>query len=304
MMCRDMHIQTQNIGIIMTMSKKISFSIFWLVLISIIGVVSSQQCNDTGYFELESTYGDNRKLILESLASNVTAHKGFYNSSIGEGPDRVFAMAMCIDGSEPAVCSECIEIAVEQLKYNCPNQTEAFTWAPHKTLCFARYSNISFFRRLSKHPRYSEHNSVGIKSYLEEYESKWKGSMKSMINTARDKNGYFSNRDYYSTIKVPLKNLLALYGLMQCTPDLVPADCVECLEESVGDYDELDFRGKQGGIIAYPSCFFRWDLYPFSMAFNPSKSSNCKAIITKTGQNLSFSSPKILRRFVSNHLMM
>lgn len=113
-MCKDMHILTQNFGITMKLSKKISLSSFWFVLISIIGVVFSQQCNDTGYFESVSTYGENRKLILESLASNMTAHKGFYNSSRGEGPDRVFAMAMCIDGNEPAVCSDCIKVAADQ----------------------------------------------------------------------------------------------------------------------------------------------------------------------------------------------
>ncbi|KAL1215908.1 putative cysteine-rich receptor-like protein kinase 33 [Cardamine amara subsp. amara] len=162
----------------MIKTKNISLFIFWFVFISIIRVVPTQQCSDTGNFELNSTYGAIRSDILSSLASNVMKDGGFYNTSITKGPDQVYAMAMCIDGSEQKACSECIEIAVRQLKYNCLNQTEAFTWAPHKTLCYARYSNISFFGRLGTHPLYSEHTSVDIKSYLEAYEKEWKNAKK------------------------------------------------------------------------------------------------------------------------------
>ncbi|EOA20148.1 hypothetical protein CARUB_v10000439mg [Capsella rubella] len=255
----------------MRKAKKISFSVFLFIFISKVGVVSSQQCFDTGNFEPTSTYGAIRDDILLSLSSNVMEHGGFYNSSIRKGDDQVYAMAMCIDESEQNACSECMEVAVGQLKYNCHNQTEAFTWVPHKTLCFARYSNISFLGRLDKHPRYAEHNSMEIKSFLQASEEKWNEALNDMIKSAWGKNGSFSNRDYYSPSKVILENHQTLYALMQCTPDLSPANCSSCLAQSVSDYEKNDdFRGNQGGIIAYPSCFFRWDLYPFIGAFNSS----------------------------------
>ncbi|CAA7018262.1 unnamed protein product [Microthlaspi erraticum] len=253
----------------MRKAKKIFSLIFLFVLISIIGVVSSQQCFDTGDFGDDSEYGVNLNKILSSLPSKVQVKGSFYSDSIGQGSNQVHVMAMCIDGSEPAVCSECIGVAVEQLKYNCPNQIKAFTWAPHKTICFARYSNVSFFGSVEKHPLYSEHSSMNIKSYLNASEEKWKDSMRDMIEKARSKTGSLSNRDYYSTSEPILENHQTLYALMQCTPDLSPGNCSDCLQECVGSYDAVpDLRGTKGGIIAYPSCFFRWDLNPFIGAFN------------------------------------
>ncbi|RID45610.1 hypothetical protein BRARA_I02328 [Brassica rapa] len=55
---------------------------------------------------------------------------------------------------------------------------------------------------------------------------------------------------------------------MLCTPDLPSSNCSACLRESVDVYHRVeDLIRKHGGVIAYPSCFFRWDLYPFSEGF-------------------------------------
>ncbi|EFH48859.1 predicted protein, partial [Arabidopsis lyrata subsp. lyrata] len=35
---------------------------------------------------------------------------------------------------------------------------------------------------------------------------------------------------------------------------------------SVVDYESC-CRGKQGGAVIRPSCFFRWDVYPYAGAF-------------------------------------
>ncbi|CAN8308251.1 unnamed protein product [Cochlearia groenlandica] len=252
-------------------TKNISLSIFWFVLISTFGVVFAQECDNTGIFEINSTYDYNRDLVFASLAYNVT-HHGFYSSAIGEGLDRIYGMGLCInDSSEQSVCSECIQIAVEQLKYNCPNNTEAYTWTPHKTLCFARYSNVSFHGKRDDHPHYWDYKNLGIKVFFDA-EKDWDGLMKSMRNQAQAKNGSFA----YEFL--PLKDHQALYGFMQCTPDVNKNDCGTCLDDCIRDYDGNLFRGKQGGMIAYPNCYFRWDLYPFVGAFNLTHSSpaDCK----------------------------
>ncbi|MBA0828528.1 hypothetical protein Goarm_013200 [Gossypium armourianum] len=49
---------------------------------------------------------------------------------------------------------------------------------------------------------------------------------------------------------------------MQCTPDLSHKDCDSCLRQSVSYYESC-CRGKQGGYVQKPNCWFRWDLYPF-----------------------------------------
>ncbi|AEE83018.1 serine/threonine kinase-like protein [Arabidopsis thaliana] len=250
----------------MRKTKKISFLIFWVVLISIIGAISSQQCNETGYFEPWKTYDTNRRQILTSLASKVVDHYGFYNSSIGKVPDEVHVMGMCIDGTEPTVCSDCLKVAADQLQENCPNQTEAYTWTPHKTLCFARYSNSSFFKRVGLHPLYMEHSNVDIKSNLTYLNTIWEAlTDRLMSDASSDYNASLSSRRYYAANVTNLTNFQNIYALMLCTPDLEKGACHNCLEKAVSEYGNLRM---QRGIVAWPSCCFRWDLYPFIGAFN------------------------------------
>ncbi|XP_028767777.1 cysteine-rich receptor-like protein kinase 10 [Neltuma alba] len=59
-----------------------------------------------------------------------------------------------------------------------------------------------------------------------------------------------------------------MYVLVQCTPDLSSADCRRCLSGVIGDF-RWYFYGKIGGRILYPSCFARYELYPFSNSFTP-----------------------------------
>lgn len=242
-------------------------------------------------FEPRSKYAENRLIILSSLASNVKAHNGFYNdSSIGQGTDQVFAMGMCIEGTEPTVCSDCLKVAADQLIENCPNQTEAYTWTPHKTLCFARYSNSSFFNRLATHPLYMEHNNVDIKANLTYLNAIWETLTNRMITEASSEySASLSSRRYYATDVANLTTFQAIHALMLCTPDLNTGDCHKCLGKAVSEYGNLK---TQRGIVAWPSCCFRWDLYPFIGAFNlappssPGNSSNWKTMILRTCQNV------------------
>ncbi|KAH7569092.1 hypothetical protein JRO89_XS06G0104200 [Xanthoceras sorbifolium] len=54
-----------------------------------------KHCYDTGNFTANSTYARNRNLLLSSLASNITGYKGFYNTTIGQDPDKVYGLALC-----------------------------------------------------------------------------------------------------------------------------------------------------------------------------------------------------------------
>ncbi|KAL0712957.1 hypothetical protein Bca4012_019935 [Brassica carinata] len=207
------------------MDKKISLLIFLFVFSSIIVAVSSQQCDGSGNgsFGGESKYAINRKAILSSLPANVKMPEGFYNGWTDDGPessDRVYAMAMCIDGSGPEVCSECLKVATDLLIHNCHNESEGFIWFPYKTLCFARFSNRSFSGGHDTHLLYSEHSSGFSRLGPTGFDQKFS-------NLARP-----------------------------------------CLEESVVYHKVENLIHRQGGVIAYPSCFFRWELYPLEVPIN------------------------------------
>lgn len=250
------------------MDKKISSLIFLSVFSSIIVAVSSQKCDGSGNVK----YAINRKAILSSLPANVKMPKGFYNGSTDDGPessDRVYAMAMCIDGSGPEVCSECLKVATDLLIHNCHNKSEGFIWFPYKTLCFARFSNRSFFGGYDTHLLYSEGNSVLSELGPTEFDDNF-----SNLTT-----GLISRGKKVATNTEALTEFQTLHALMLCTPDLSSSNCSACLQETVVVYHKVEgLTQRQGGVIAYPSCFFRWELYPFSGGFNLSKSSNYKKI--------------------------
>lgn len=60
---------------------------------------------------------------------------------------------------------------------------------------------------------------------------------------------------------------MRIYALMSCTPDLSPGNCDACLRANVRSYQEC-CRANIGGATRRPSCYVRWDLYPFLGAFD------------------------------------
>ncbi|KAF2543419.1 hypothetical protein F2Q68_00029810 [Brassica cretica] len=247
------------------------FSILCFVLISFgIASVSAQTCMDNdGHFRPNGTYDTNRRLILSSLPSNVTTQEGlFFNGSNGQEPNRVYAIGMCIPGSTPQDCSDCIKSASDGLIQSCPNQTNAFTWPGDPTLCYVRYSNTSFLGSSDLDPRPLFFNTGDINSNLTEFTKTWEDLVVRMIDAASTaKNTPSSSNNHYKADMAPLTALENIYALMQCTPDLSSGDCDNCLRQSARDYQSCCGQ-KQGGVVMRPSCFFRWDLYKYSKAFD------------------------------------
>ncbi|XP_010503063.1 PREDICTED: putative cysteine-rich receptor-like protein kinase 35 [Camelina sativa] len=238
------------------MSKKIvedSSSTLWVFInLMIIGVVCAQTCLETGYFRLESLYGINHRLILTSLPTTVSSQDGFYASSVGQDPEKSYALGMCIPGADSNLCSVCVKAASDGLLQSCRNHREAFWWrGDNQTLCFVRYSNRSFVGSLDLEPSLVVNNSREFKGLnLTEL-------VDHMIATATS--------DSYAADSKALGDSQVVYALMQCTSDISSDDCKTCLLRSLSEYQSCCL-GKQGGVVSRPNCYFRWDLYPFSGA--------------------------------------
>ncbi|CAH8306503.1 unnamed protein product [Eruca vesicaria subsp. sativa] len=242
------------------------FLFFFIISFSTISV-SAQVCeNTTGIFIPNSPYDNNRRLILSTLASNVTAHDGYFNSSIGLGPDRVYAMGMCAPGAEPIVCSQCIETASDGLLQHCLNEVDAFSWSGDKTLCLVRYTNRSFSGLLVMKPLGAISSTAYTNLNQTYFDSVWTKLMFGMIANISSSSSAGTSKFYADEDDaVTLPDFRNISALMQCTPDVSSKDCDVCLRRNVIDYQTC-CRRKQGGVISRPSCFFRWELYPFSGA--------------------------------------
>ncbi|CAA7028063.1 unnamed protein product [Microthlaspi erraticum] len=246
------------------MAEKSSVSILCFLFL-IICFVSAQDrtCDEShGIFKPNSSYDKNRRLILSNMASNVMAHDSYFNGSVGLGSDRVNAIGMCAPGTEPDACSSCINDAAGYLLQICLNQTNAFSWFGEEIICLVRYSNRPFNGLLILEPYKVFFNDMDIKkNILKEFYSLWDVLMSRMIT------GASSSVKYYAKDVAPVPVYGDISVLMQCTLDVSSENCKLCLESSV-DYYKRRYLGKRGVITLRPSCFFRWEVYRFSGAFD------------------------------------
>ncbi|KAL1214819.1 Cysteine-rich receptor-like protein kinase 34 [Cardamine amara subsp. amara] len=240
------------------MNLKTSFLPIFLFCLIILDSISAQELCFNGFFKPNSTYDLNRRQILSSLASNVTTHNGFFNSSIGQEPHRIFIIAMCIPGTKPETCSRCIKGASDGLLRTCLNQTDAYTWPD---FCMVRYSNISISGSLDVDPSQIGSSTGDINSNVTVFDRIGEDLMARTITPSRT-----HGHKYYAAGVASLITSQTVYAMMQCTPDIPPGYCGYCLRENLHDYESC-CRDKQGGSIIRPICFIRWDLHPFAGAF-------------------------------------
>ncbi|CAF1920909.1 BnaC02g40010D [Brassica napus] len=247
------------------MSLNKLFSILCFVLAVSFGYVSTEpRCGDSLFFRPNDAYDTNRRVVHSTLASNVRSRNGFYNVSVGDGPGRIFVLGLCIPGTDPVVCSECIQLAFDGLLESCPNQTDSWEWRGDKTLCFVRYSNYSFFNQIQLEPTQALYNSVRFQGNLTTYSRTWDAFMDFMITRV--------GQSRYVIDKSAQIGSDSIYVLMQCIPGISSEECEACIQASVDMYQSC-CNEHIGGTVGKPVCFFRWEGYKYLGAFGDTPSS-------------------------------
>ncbi|KAM7262811.1 hypothetical protein ACFE04_000494 [Oxalis oulophora] len=213
-------------------------------------------CYDTGNFTANGTYSKNRDTLLTSLASNA-AIDGFYNSSVRNGSDTVYATAMCRGDASPTDCSTCVNSTALDIIRECPLQYEAISWAGEPE-CVVHYANKSIFGVLEMEPSLAAKNVNTISWNSSGVYDTWIGLVEKLKNEAASG----TSRLKYAVGKGNLTQAQYIYAMVQCTPDLSKSDCNHCLWENLDEY-EKSLYGYGGGIVRRPNCIFRWGLDPF-----------------------------------------
>ena len=271
-----------NTNIIFMILKMKVKNLLPILCIFLVGfhVACAHKCSETGFFIPHGKFDTNRCLLLSSLASNVSGRGagGFYNSSVGQGSDRVYAVGMCIQGTEPKICSNCIHLASNELMETCPNQTEGLLWFEKETLCMIRYSNRFFFGTLEMEPSYKVYNTAAFQVNLTEFDNTWEALMLRVITQATSS----SNPMYCGAGIQKIGTSRNIYAFVLCSKDISPWNCAKCLRQNVYDYRSC-CSGKQGGLTMRLSCFMEWDLYPFFGVFQnqTSPTTHKKSITSK-----------------------
>lgn len=206
-------------------------------------------CEDPGSYTANSTFEANLSNLLSSLSGSAPA-TGFANDTVGCAPDQAFGLAQCRGDLTEAQCRVCLAAGVEEVTRLCPYKRAAVMW---NETCHLRYSNRNFFGKLigeklirwitakvTSDPNF-DHLLLGLLDEL---------MARAVVAPCMFATG---------KTKVNVQNL---YGLVQCSRDLAPGACGQCLETAIGDVLRY-CEGKHGAWVIEGSCDVRYGVFPF-----------------------------------------
>uniref|UniRef100_A0A0D3AUU7 non-specific serine/threonine protein kinase n=1 Tax=Brassica oleracea var. oleracea TaxID=109376 RepID=A0A0D3AUU7_BRAOL len=247
----------------------ILLSILLLLVLQNLEVVNAVGCTGSFYNE-NSTYVQNRDDIFSTLPDKVIANGGFYNASLGNSPNRVYALVLCQRGYEQQDCFNCVLSATRGIKKDCPTRMNSYTWdkdVEDNVSCLVRSSIHSTFGNLELEPAvlYPSPDGIDPSKNMTLFEQEWDGMVNRTVEAATGAETS-SVLKYHGAIEAEFTEFENVYMLMQCTPDITSQDCNRCLRECVTLFIN-QLWGRRGGEVNRPSCFFRWDFYTFHGAF-------------------------------------
>ncbi|ESQ38140.1 hypothetical protein EUTSA_v10028504mg [Eutrema salsugineum] len=241
-----------------------------LLFLQTLEVVNADLCFGSS-FNGNGSYAQNRRKLFSNLANKVVSNGGFYYASLGQNPNRVNAIVLCARGYKRQDCLSCVETLAQLTQSTCLNRTDSFIWGNNNedsVSCLVRSSNRSTFGNLELRPHATSphENRIDPSRNMTLFMQEWEATVNRTLEAAT-KADTSSVHKYYSAVEAGFTEFPNVYMLMQCTPDITSEECKRCLGDCVTFY-RRQYRGRQGGMASFPSCFFRWDLYTFHGAFD------------------------------------
>ncbi|KAJ6890437.1 cysteine-rich receptor-like protein kinase 26 [Populus alba x Populus x berolinensis] len=212
-----------------------------------------QFCSNKGTYSVSSTYSNNLNLLLSSLPSSMTENGSFYNATEGQGPDKVYALALCREDLPPEKCSSCVNTTSQGIKQHCPDKKEALTWTDSN--CLVRYANRDIFAKMEEEiSSFCVSNPNDFSGDVARFNKTLHDLMAELITQASSGPKKFATG--YVNFTKPI------YGLVQCTPDISERDCGICLQKGMEEMESCS-GGREGGRILSPSCMVWFEVFRF-----------------------------------------
>ncbi|XP_028788534.1 cysteine-rich receptor-like protein kinase 10 [Neltuma alba] len=233
------------------------FLLLCLVIISIARIKGQYTCSPTTYAQ-KSTFQTNVNHLLSSLSSNSNQSDGFYNTTVTgqeNNPNTTaYGMFQCLGYVTVQTCQKCVSDGSKYILQQCPNNTGATGW--YRNQCWLRYSNQYFFSQTEEYPRlvyYNVNNATDTTRFMNLVGETLRGIAKEASEGGSKK---------FKTKTVDYDAFQTLYTMAQCTPDVSEIDCLMCLSNSISNLP-ICCNGKVGGVTLTPSCYLRYETYPF-----------------------------------------
>ncbi|KAF3640959.1 Cysteine-rich receptor-like protein kinase 10 [Capsicum annuum] len=210
-------------------------------------------CNETEYSP-NDVYDTNLKTVLSSLSRNLDSD-GFYNTTIGQGPDKISVIAQCRGDVQLQTCRGCINNASRLILEKCPYKKSAFGIYD---MCLLRYSNVSFIGTMSTDPRftyYYNRNFSDPQLFYNQY-------LTPLLTRLRTRASSGGKRKFAGDV-IEAPDFQKTHALVQCTADLSAQGCYDCLTAVYSSLPGCDCYAKWGNYHLLPSCVVRYEPYSF-----------------------------------------
>nr|ACG28478.1 serine/threonine kinase-like protein [Zea mays] len=191
--------------------------------------------------------------VLADLVASASSTGGYATSTAGKGNSIIYGLAQCRGDVSASDCASCLADAAKQLPSTCSYSSDARIWYDY---CFMRYENANFFGQADTDAGVILVNVQAMDNpkAFEKAVGKVMGKATAQASAAGSA-GLGRDKEQYTPF-------VSIYGLAQCTRDLTPLTCAQCLSTALSRFG--DYCGAQQGCqINYSSCRVRYEIYPF-----------------------------------------
>ncbi|XP_062150664.1 putative cysteine-rich receptor-like protein kinase 9 [Alnus glutinosa] len=215
----------------------------------------NHNCSDQhGSYTSGSTYKANLDHLFSPLSSNsIDIDYGFYNSSYGESPDKVYGIGLCRGDLKPDECRNCLNISKDNLTLErCPNEKEAIVWFNE---CMLRYSSRNIFSTMDDTLEFPWMSDYRVS---DDEKVQFSKDLRNFLQNLSGRAAAGGSLRKFAVGNASAPRSQTLYGLVQCTPDLSEQDCSRCLSGAIDNFLK-SYADRLGGRILRPSCNFRYE---------------------------------------------
>ncbi|XP_021749858.1 cysteine-rich repeat secretory protein 55-like [Chenopodium quinoa] len=244
-------------------------SFFHIVLLLLLSITYSSADNPTEYCNPNTVISSSSQIsanidhLLADIITKFLQGDTFVEASYGNNKDTIYGLAQCRGDLSSKDCLDCIQDAAKQVRKLCPTQSDARIWYDY---CFLRHSQDKFFGNVDTFPGILYKNTENVTNPV--MFNKELGNIFDKIDSKAVK----PSSGGLGKDQKKLTNFETLYALVQCTRDLSPLSCGQCLAQAIQNFEGF-CSNSIGCRVLYSSCYVRYELYPF---FFPLEGQNSK----------------------------
>lgn len=206
-------------------------------------------------YPTNTSYQRNLKNSLASLSSLNNIPNGVhYRREYGGDNDTANVIALCRGDIRQTSCIRCIRFSIKDLPTRCPFTQEAIVWYDD---CMLRFSN-RILQLTQEPPEFSQgyDENAPVKNWFSQV-------VAGLLSKLQQQASLGDVRQKFATADAEIGKQ-RIYGLVQCSPDLLQSQCFDCVNQSfVFMAANVSKSQKLGGRVYGPSCIFRYDTTQF-----------------------------------------